>query len=134
MLDSRAQCPQIGPCRKIGWIDEKRRMQIGRRDFNAPTALRPQESQPYRKALIGLDFGRPYRGSGEQRVHIGTIGFLQAAKEKMAPGSGSRRHRRLRLGDEAHDEAMVLQVLANTGQVADNGNAVTAQLLSTADP
>jgi hypothetical protein len=52
----------------------------------------------------------------------------------MAPGSGSRRHWRLRLGDEAHDEAMVLQVLADTGQVADYGNAVTAQRLGVADP
>jgi hypothetical protein len=65
MLDGRAQRRQIGPGRQIGRIDAQRRIQIGRRELNAPTALRPQESQPNRKALMGLDVGRPQRGRGE---------------------------------------------------------------------
>jgi hypothetical protein len=66
-------------------------------------------------------------------VHIRTISFVNASKEKMTPGSGARRHRCLRFPNEAHNETMILKIFADAWQVAHNGNPVAAKLLSVAD-
>src|SRR5262249_14476750 len=133
MLNSRAQCPEVDLRREIVRIDEERRLRIGRCDLDAPTALRPEESKADGKALVGFDFGRSHCGSSEQSVYIWAVGSLRAAKEKMPPAAGFRCHRLLRFADEAHDEAMVLKVLANAGQVAHDGDAATAKIRGIAD-
>src|SRR5215468_3621092 len=51
----------------------------------------------------------------------------------MTPGPGSRRHRGLRLRDERHEEAMILQILSDPAQVAYHWNAVAPKLRRIAD-
>src|SRR5262249_17604863 len=125
MFNSRAQGREIGRRREIVRIDKKRRVQIGGRDLDSATALRTQVSQPYRKTLIGPDFRGSQRGRAEHSVDVWTIGFLHASKEELAASSRSG-NRRLRFGNEPHQEAVILKILADTGQIAHNCNAVTA--------
>src|SRR5262245_8318627 len=125
MLHSRAQAREVGRRGKLVGIDEKRRIQIGGRDLNAATALWPEESQAYRETLIGPDFRDPDRRSAQHSVQVWTIDLLHASKEKMAARSRCG-NRRLRFGDEAHQEAMVLKSLADAGEIAHNGDAIAA--------
>src|SRR5215813_9524162 len=133
MLDSRAQSRDVGRCRKIARVDEKGCVQIGRRDLDTSATLRPDKRSSYRKALIRLDLGSSERSSGKQRLNVRTIGFHPASKEKLDAGSGPWRQRLPRLGNEARDKAMVLKVLTNSRQVANDVNAVTAKLNRIAD-
>src|SRR5215469_10080516 len=132
MFSSRAQGGEIGRRRKIVGIDAKRRIRIGGRDLNATSALRPEESEPYRKTLIGPDFRGPYCGSGEHSVQVWTIGVFYASKEKMTTSSGCWK-RRLRFGNKSYQETMILKILAHAREIAHNGDAVAAQLFGIAD-
>src|SRR5262245_39954416 len=84
VLDSRAQAREVGGCGKVRWIDERWRVRIGARERDASTALRPEETDANRKALVGLDLGRPHRRGREQSVRIGSEGVRRAPKEEMA--------------------------------------------------
>src|SRR5215469_3610658 len=132
MLDSRTQGREIGRRGKIVGIDEKRRIRIGGRDFNATSAPRPEEAQPNGKTLIGPDFRGPHRGSGEHSVQAWTIGLFYTSKEKMTASSRCRKWR-LRFGNKSYQETMILKILAHAGEIAHNGDAVAAQLFGIAD-
>src|SRR5262245_21173111 len=89
VLDRRAQYLQVSGGGEVARIDEKWRVRIGRGDPDAPTALRPDEGDAYRKTLVGLDLGSSHRSGGEQSVRIGTGGIPRAPKEETFE---SRRH------------------------------------------
>src|SRR5262249_6995103 len=126
MLDSCAQGGEIGLRRKIVGVDEKRRIQIGGRDFNTTSAPRPEEAQPNGKTLIGPDFRGSHRGSGEHNLQGWTIGLFYTSKEKMTASSGCRKWR-LRFANKSYQETMILKILAHAGEIAHSGDAVAAQ-------
>src|SRR5262249_6588016 len=128
MLDSRAQSRDVGRRRKIARVDEKGCVRIGRRELDTSATLRPDKRSSYRKTLVRLDLGSSERRGGQERLNVRTVGFHPASKEKLDAGSGPWRQRLPCLGDEAHDKAMVLKVLTNTRQIANDVNVVTAKL------
>jgi hypothetical protein len=106
---------------------------IRRCDLDASTTPWPEQRQANGEALVGFDLARSNCGRGEHGLDVRTAGALIAVKEELTPSARAGRQRCLRFANETDDEAMILQILADTRNVADNSDAEAAQILGIAD-